>query len=52
VGATTSLFGFPAKANAVSDDRVNACATQHIGNVRISGRTGCVPYMEHSADKG
>jgi hypothetical protein len=52
VGATTRLFGFPAQANAVSDDKVNACATLHIGCVRISGRTGCVPYMEHSDDKG
>jgi hypothetical protein len=34
VGATTSLFGFPAQANAVSGDKLNACAALDISNIK------------------
>jgi hypothetical protein len=45
-GATTSLFGFPAQANAVSDDKLNACAVLHICNIRpVGGGGGRLRYI-------
>jgi len=45
MGPTVGLFGFLARVNTVSAEKLYACMALHICNSRPPGGTGCMTYV-------
>jgi len=45
MGPTVGLFGFLARVNTVSAEKLYACTELHICNSQPTGDTGCMIYM-------